>query len=176
PFIVIATQNPIEMEGTFPLPEAQIDRFFMKVIVDYPSREETKEIMKKIHVIEEFNITPVADRDSVLKIKSMIPYVRVSEEIMDYIVNIVEETRKHSLVKLGGSPRAAISMLLSAKAFALINGRDYVLPDDVKYVVKPVLRHRLILKPEAEFEGITPDKIIDDILKKIPVPTPGVIS
>ncbi len=174
PFIVIATQNPIEMEGTFPLPEAQLDRFLMKIIVDYPSREETKEILRRIHFIEEFKIEPVASADEVLEIKSMIPNVKVSDEIINYIIDLVEETRKHPMVKLGGSPRAAISLLLSAKAYALMNGRSYVIPDDVKYVAKPVLRHRILLKPEAEFEGVSSDVVVEDIIKKVQVPTPGV--
>jgi len=104
----------------------------------------------------------------------MIPYVTISDHVLNYIVSIVEESRKHPLVKLGGSPRAAISMLLASKALALINGRSYVIPDDVKKIVKPVLRHRIILKPEAEFENIKPDNIIDEILRNIEVPTPGV--
>lgn len=174
PFIVIATQNPIEMEGTFPLPEAQLDRFLMKIVVDYPTREETREILRRIHFIEEFKIKPVASAKDVLMIKHMIPNVRISNEIMDYIIDIVEESRKHPMVRLGGSPRAAISLLLASKAYALMCSRSYVIPDDVKYVAKPVLRHRLILKPEAEFEGITADNIVDDILKKVEVPTPGV--
>jgi len=174
PFMVIATMNPIEMEGTFPLPEAQLDRFLFKIIVDYPSRNETLEILKRIHFIEEFNIEPVVNIDDIIKIKSMIPHVTVSDEILNYIVSIVEESRRHPLVKLGGSPRAAISMLLASKALALINGRSYVIPDDVKKVVKPVLRHRLILKPEAEFENIKPDNVIDEILRNGEVPTPGV--
>ncbi len=174
PFIVIATQNPIEMEGTFPLPEAQLDRFLMKIIVDYPTREETKEILRRIHFIEEFKIEPVASAGEVLEIKSMIPNVKVSDEIINYIIDLVEETRKHPMVKLGGSPRAAISLLLSAKAYALMNGRSYVIPDDVKYVAKPVLRHRILLKPEAEFEGVSSDVVVEDIIKKVQVPTPGV--
>ena len=104
----------------------------------------------------------------------MIPEVKVGDEVLNYIINLVEESRKHPMVRLGGSPRAAISLLLSAKAYALMNGRLYVTPDDVKYVAKPVLRHRILLKPEAEFEGITADKIIDDILRKVEVPAPGV--
>ncbi|MET1160869.1 MAG: MoxR family ATPase [Thermoprotei archaeon] len=176
PFMVIATMNPIEMEGTFPLPEAQLDRFFMKIIVDYPSRDETIEILNRIHVIEEYKVEPVAGRDDVLRVQSMIPGVRVSREVLDYIVDIVEETRKHPMVKLGGSPRAAIALLLASKARALISGRDYVIPDDIKYVAKPALRHRLILKPEAEFEGITPDHIIEEILEKVEVPVPGAME
>ncbi len=174
PFMVIATQNPIEMEGTFPLPEAQLDRFLLKVVVDYPSHEESIEILRRIHFIEEFRVNIVADASDVLKIREMLPYVRVSREVMDYIVSIVEESRKHPLVRLGGSPRAGIAIYLCSKARALIEGRDYVIPDDVKYVAYPVLRHRIILKPEAELEGITTDQVISEILKTVKVPTPGV--
>ncbi len=174
PFMVIATQNPIEMEGTFPLPEAQLDRFLLKVIVDYPSREESIEILRRIHFIEEFRVNAVADASDVLKIRVMLPHVRVSREVMDYIVSIVEESRKHPHVRLGGSPRASIALYLCSKARALIEGREYVIPDDVKYVAYPVLRHRIILKPEAELEGITTDQVISEILKTVKVPTPGV--
>ncbi len=174
PFIVIATMNPIEMEGTFPLPEAQLDRFLLKVIVDYPTREESKEILRRIHLIEEFDIRPVASGADILMIKTMIKQVRISDELITYIIDLVEATRKHPHVRLGGSPRAMISLLLTSKANALIEGRDYVIPDDIKFVAKPVLRHRIILKPEAEFEGITPDQVIDNVLQKTPVPTPGV--
>ena len=174
PFMVIATMNPIEMEGTFPLPEAQLDRFLIKLIVDYPSYDEEKEVLKRIHTIEKFQIEPVASATDILAIQSMIPQVAVSEEILDYILKIVKATREHRHVKLGGSPRASISLLLTSKAYALLNGRTYVVPDDVKFMAKPVLRHRILIKPEAEFEGIAPDQIIDEILAKIPVPTPGV--
>ena len=174
PFIVIATMNPIEMEGTFPLPEAQLDRFLLKVIVDYPTREESKEILSRVHLIEEFDIRPVASGADILRIKNMIKQVRISDELITYIIDLVEATRKHPHVRLGGSPRAMISLLLTSKANALIEGRDYIIPDDIKFVAKPVLRHRIILKPEAEFEGITPDQVIDNVLQKTPVPTPGV--
>lgn len=174
PFMVVATMNPIEMEGTFPLPEAQLDRFMLKVIVDYPSREETIKILKKIHVIEKFEVRPVASSADLKLVKTMIPYVKVSDEILNYIIDIIEATRNHQHIRLGGSPRAAISIMMAAKAHALMEGRGYVIPDDVKYVVKPVLRHRLILKPEAEFEGITVESVIDNILKTVPVPMPGV--
>ncbi len=174
PFFVIATMNPIEMEGTFPLPEAQLDRFMMKIIVDYPSREETGIILRRIHQIESFNVRPVASASDILGVKEAIPRVKVSDPVIDYIINIIEETRNHKHIRLGGSPRAAISMLLAGKAVALMDGRDYVLPDDIKFVAKPVLRHRLILKPEAEFEGISVESVIDEILSRVPVPTPGV--
>ncbi len=174
PFIVIATMNPIEMEGTFPLPEAQLDRFLLKVIVDYPSREESREILKRIHLIEEFGVKSVASGADIQRIKGMIKQVKISDDLITYIIDLVEATREHPHVRLGGSPRAMISLLLTSKANALIEGRDYVIPDDIKFVAKPVLRHRIILKPEAEFEGITPDQVIDNILQKVPVPTPGV--
>ncbi len=174
PFFVIATMNPIEMEGTFPLPEAQLDRFMMKIIVDYPSKEETGIILKRIHQIENFNVRPVASASDILGVKKAIPTVKASDPVIDYIINIIEETRNHKHIRLGGSPRAAISMLLAGKAVALMDGRDYVLPDDIKFVAKPVLRHRLILKPEAEFEGISVESVIDEILSRVPVPTPGV--
>lgn len=176
PFIVIATMNPIEMEGTFPLPEAQLDRFLLKIIVSYPDTDEEKEVLRRIHYIEEFNVSPVATANDILAIKSMLPKVRISDKLIDYIVEIVKKTRVHPHVRLGGSPRASISLLLTSKANALIEGRSYVIPDDIKFVAKPVLRHRIILKPEAEFEGITTDQVIDDILREIPVPTPGVPS
>ncbi len=174
PFMVIATQNPIEMEGTFPLPEAQIDRFLLKIVVDYPTREESKEILRRIHSIEEFNVKPVASASDVLKIRAMLPHVRVSDEIVEYIISIVEETHKHPMVRLGGSPRAAIALYLCSKANALISGRDFVIPDDVKYVAYSVLRHRILLKPEAELEGVTSDQVIREVLERVPVPTPGV--
>ncbi len=174
PFFVIATMNPIEMEGTFPLPEAQLDRFMMKIMVGYPTRDETKLILKRIHEIEEFNVKPVASATDILSIKNTIPRVRVADEIINYIIDIVEASRSHKHIRLGGSPRAAISILLAGKAMALMEGRDYVVPDDIKFVVPPVLRHRLILAPEAEFEGISVESIIDEIMKKVPVPTPGV--
>ncbi len=174
PFMVIATQNPIEMEGTFPLPEAQLDRFLLKIIVEHPDHNESKEILKRIHSIEEFRVEPVAEATDILTIRSMLPAVKVSEEVLEYIVNIVEETHRHPMVRLGGSPRATIALYLCSKANALISGRDFVIPDDVKFVAHPILRHRILLKPEAELEGITTDKVIDEILNKVPVPTPGV--
>ncbi len=174
PFMVIATMNPIEMEGTFPLPEAQLDRFLLKVIVDYPSKEETVKILQRIHSIERFTIKPVVSGDDIMRVRSMLPYVKVSPAVMKYIVDIVEETRNHPHVRLGGSPRAAIALYLCSKANALIDGRGYVLPDDVKYVAHPVLRHRIILSPEAEFEGVSTEKVIDDVLNKVPVPMPEI--
>ena len=174
PFIVIATMNPIEMEGTFPLPEAQLDRFLMKINVDLPSHDEHIKIMKNIHTIQEFNVAPVASGDDILKVRAMLPAVEVKDEVMHYIVRIIEETHNDPSVKLGGSPRAAISLYLCSKAHALMEGRDYVIPDDIKAIAAHVLRHRILLSPEAELEGVTPDSVIRSILNKVPVPTPGV--
>ncbi len=170
PFIVIATQNPIEMEGTFPLPEAQVDRFLMKLDVGYPNKSETIEMLKRLRTIEEWPIKPVASEKDIMALRSMSWSVHVDESILNYIADIVEETRRHPTVKLGGSPRAAISLLQVSRALALLDGRDYVLPDDVKNAAKPVLRHRIILTPEAEIEGIDPNQVIDEILRKIPAP------
>ena len=170
PFIVIATQNPIELEGTFPLPEAQIDRFLMKIEIGYPGRNETKEILKRLRIIEEWPIRPVAGAEDILAARDIVWSIHVEEGIMDYIVSIVEETRRHPAVRLGGSPRAAIALLQVARALAVMDGRDYVIPDDVKKAALPVLVHRLILRPEAELEGVTPRSVVSDILKKIPVP------
>ncbi len=170
PFMVIATQNPIEVEGVFPLPEAQIDRFMVKVLIGYPTRDEAVEILRKQKVIDEWPLSPVVSASEVLKICDMIWKVYVDENIMYYIIDIVESTRKHPYVKLGASPRAAVALYLMSKAYALISGRDYVIPDDVKYVAQPVLAHRLILTREAELEGITTDKIIEEVLRSVPVP------
>ena len=169
PFMVLATQNPIEMEGTYPLPEAQIDRFLMKIDIDYPTKDETIEILRKFEKISSYDIKPIAKPDF-NKIRSLIWRVYVEDSILDYITNIVEESRKHHAVKLGGSPRAAISLYILSRTVALMNGRDYVIPDDVKEVITPVLSHRLILKPEAELEGITVYDVIREIIEKVPVP------
>ncbi len=170
PFMVIATQNPIELEGTFPLPEAQTDRFLVKLEISYPTRNELINILKKLREIEKWPIKPVVGKDELEELTNTLWNIHVSEELMGYIVDIVGETRKHPSVKLGGSPRAAISLLQVSRSLALLNGREYVIPDDVKTAAKPVLVHRIILKPEAEIEGQTPNQVIDEVLKKVPVP------
>ena len=170
PFTVLATQNPIELEGTFPLPEAQTDRFLVKLNVTYPSRDEMLEVLKRLRQIEEWPVQPVAGAEDLEALNSLSWRIHVSEELLGYITDIVEETRHHPAVRLGGSPRAAISLLLVSRSIALLEGRDYVIPDDVKAAAGPVLNHRMILKPEAEIEGETPDKVIESVLKKVPVP------
>ncbi len=174
PFVVLATQNPIEMEGTFPLPEAQLDRFLIKLSVDYPSSSGLKQIIKRIDSIEVelMALRPVASGDDILSAAREVLTVRIDDAIYDYIVEIVEATRKHPAVRLGASPRGAIAILKLARVWALMEGRDYVIPDDVKAVAKPSLIHRVILKPEYEFEGYTAEKVIDEVLAQTPVPKP----
>ncbi len=173
PFVVIATMNPIEFEGVYPLPEAQIDRFLIKITIDYPTPDEEREILRRIEVIEEWPIKPVASGEDILKLTKMVSKVKVSDSIIDYIVRIVQATRKHPQVRLGASPRAAIALLKLSSSLALLQGRDYVLPDDVKKSAKPVLRHRIILKPGIDIETTASvEAIIDSILDRFPTPSP----
>jgi len=175
PFVVFATQNPIEHEGTYPLPEAQLDRFLMKVLVTYPDRAEEKEVLARFHrglrpgtALRE--LQPVMDQETLLALRRQVDQVVVEETVMDYILDIVAATRvDHNLV-VGGSPRASLALLLCGKALAALYGRTFVTPDDIKRVSLPVLRHRVVLKPEAEIEGLTPDQVIRLILDGIEVP------
>ncbi len=172
PFIVIATMNPIEFEGVYPLPEAQIDRFMLKIDIGYPSRDEEKDILKRIDVIEEFDVKRVATGEDVERARRLVREVHVSEPVIEYIVDIVRATRNHPLVRLGASPRASIFLLRASQAWAAINGRDYVTPDDVKEVAVPVLAHRLILKAGHAGEENTQARIVEGILESVPTPSP----
>jgi MoxR-like ATPase len=174
PFMVIATENPIEMEGVFPLPEAQLDRFLLKIETSYPSRPGLIRITKKADEIDEAirNIKPLITREEVLEEVKIVSSIYVDESIYEYMASLVEETRKHPAIKLGASPRAAIALLKTAKAWAFINGRNYVIPDDVKTVARYVLPHRLIIKPELEIQGVSTTRIIEELISKIPVPRP----
>ncbi|AEM38912.1 ATPase associated with various cellular activities AAA_3 [Pyrolobus fumarii 1A] len=172
PFMVVATQNPIEFEGTFPLPEAQLDRFLVKIVVPRPSREVLKQVLRNYGVIREWPIEPVATAEDVLEARRAVWSVRVSDSVLDYIVEIVEATHRHPHVRLGGSPRAAIAMQQLSRALAAMEGRDYVIPDDVKLAARYVLPHRIILKPEAEVEGVTPEAVVEEVLKSVPTPVP----
>ncbi|MCI4437784.1 MAG: MoxR family ATPase [Ignisphaera sp.] len=174
PFMVIATQNPIEMEGVFPLPEAQLDRFLVKIVTGYTSTEGLVKIMKRADEIEEAieSLKPLATRDQVLEEIKAVKNVRVDDSIYSYIAAIVEATRRHNAVRLGASPRAAIALVKMAKAWAYTEGRNYVIPDDVKAVAHPVLDHRIIVRPELEIQGVTPAKVVDDVLKSVPIPKP----
>ncbi|MCC6032694.1 MAG: MoxR family ATPase [Desulfurococcaceae archaeon] len=174
PFIVLATQNPIEFEGVFPLPEAQLDRFLARIESTYTSTEGLKRIIKEIDQIEEgFNaLSPVMGREEVLESIKEVRKVRVDDSIYDYTVRLVEESRKHPAVKLGASPRAGIALVRLAKALAYIDSRNYVIPDDIKSAAKPVLSHRIILKPEYEISGVNSGKVIEDLLASVEVPKP----
>jgi MoxR-like ATPase len=174
PFMVLATQNPVEMEGVFPLPEAQLDRFLIKVETGYPSTKGFMTMLKRIDEIEAWveSIKPVVSREEVLNEIKSVKDVRVDEIIYQYIAALVEETRRHSAVRLGASPRSGIAVLRMAKAVAYLDGRNYVIPDDVKQVLVPTLSHRLILNPEFEIEGVSASRVIEEIMSKVPVPRP----
>ncbi len=174
PFMVLGTQNPIEQEGTYALPEAQLDRFLFKIDVGYPSLEEEILIIQTHHkrkgVLPQTLIKPVLTEKDLLNYKSKIQDVVVEEKVMKYIAEIIHKTRNHPHLYLGASPRASIAILNSSKAYAAINGRDFVIPEDIKKVLFPVLRHRIILTPEREMEGVTTDKVIDMIVQSVEVP------
>ncbi|MDW8082799.1 MAG: MoxR family ATPase [Sulfolobales archaeon] len=174
PFVVLATQNPIEMEGVFPLPEAQVDRFLAKIVTGYTSHKGFVDMLKRVYEIEVAieSLKPVIPRSALLEEISRSASVRVDDSVLDYIASVVEETRKHPAVKLGGSPRAGIAILKLARAWAYLDGRNYVIPDDVKAVAKPALIHRIILKPEYELQGATTERVVDDVLNRVPVPRP----
>jgi MoxR-like ATPase len=175
-FMVIATQNPVEYEGTYPLPEAQLDRFLFKVLVDYPTHDEGLQVLRNYQAgfsarkLSKSGIEPVADEAALLAAREEIAAVRVTEAVMDYIQRIVDESRRSPDLSLGGSPRAAIALLNTSKTLAALQGRDYVVPDDIKVLVPPVMRHRIILKPEAEIEGLNADRALERILARVEVP------
>jgi MoxR-like ATPase len=171
PFIVLATQNPIEFEGTYPLPEAQIDRFLMRVEIGYPTRDETMQMLKNLRGIMETKIKPVADEKSLQSlIPSAIWSVNIDDSIRGYITDIVEATRSNPAVRLGGSPRAATSLQVGSAGVALVEGRSYVIPDDVKKVAPNVLAHRLVLRQEAILDGITQSTIVKQVVQSTKVP------
>lgn len=176
PFFVIATQNPIESEGTYPLPEAQLDRFLVKVMVDHPPAG-TEVNLLKAYVggfdpadLAAAGVRTLAHADTVLEMHKQARTVRVSEELLAYIAEIVSRTRQHPAVALGASPRASIALLLCAQVVAAADGRDYVVPDDIKELTRPVLRHRFLLQPDAELEGFDADDVVDAIVRDVPVP------
>jgi MoxR-like ATPase len=173
PFLVLATQNPIEYEGTYPLPEAQIDRFLIKLNVGYPSPQEEKEILSRMKKVDlhDAKVDKVVYPSDILKMQEIVKTVFIDEKIEEYIVKIVYSTRSDPQVEVGVSPRGSIALFKLAKAHAAFYGRDYVTPDDIKHVAVPAIAHRLVLKPETRFKGIKPEQIIEEILTSIPVPT-----
>jgi MoxR-like ATPase len=166
PFMVLATQNPIEQEGTYPLPEAQVDRFLLKLAIGYPDVETEKRMMLTYNQ-PLAEIGTVLDPEQILTLQQLAEEVHVDEELIDYVLGLSRFTREHRRVYLGVSPRASLMLMQAAKARALVHGRGFVLPDDVKALAKPVLGHRILLAPEAELEGMRPTEIVDEALEKI---------
>lgn len=175
-FMVFATQNPIEFEGTYPLPEAQLDRFLLKLLVAYPPLEAEQMILRRVHSgfdandLETAGVRPVADVAAIQRCRALIKKVRVEEDMFQYITRLVSATRDHRQLVLGASPRASIALLGVGKALAAMRGRDFLIPDDIKAIAPATLRHRLLLRPEAEIEGVSADRVIENILDSLEVP------
>jgi MoxR-like ATPase len=172
PFLVIATQNPIELEGTYPLPEAQLDRFLMRLAVGYPDREQEREILtrRRERRVDAARVPTVLSREELLAMQAALEDVFVSEAIERYIVDLVQATRADSRVALGASPRAALALLKLARAQAALSRRDFVTPDDVKTMAVPALAHRLILRPELWVSKVSPAQVVGDLLSQVPTP------
>jgi len=174
-FTVFATQNPVDFEGTYPLPEAQMDRFLLKIRVPYPSQQDERLMLERHHglsggsLLDGVQITPL-DGELLAAARREINNIRVEAELYDYILAVVRKTREWPMLALGASPRAAVSLLRVAQVFAAYEDRDYIVPDDVKRAVSPVLRHRVLLKPEAELEGFDADRVLADVLAAVEVP------
>jgi MoxR-like ATPase len=174
PFLVIATQNPIEQEGTYKLPEAQLDRFLFRIKIHYPTLEEERTILRNFK--EDFtlratrNVNAVLDRETIRTCREIVEKIHIKDELLDYIANIVFNTRNNGDIFLGASPRASLAILRASKAIAAMNGRDFVTPDDIQYVAYPVLNHRIMLTPERELEGFDSEDVIKEIIQKIEVP------
>ena len=171
PFFVMATQNPIELEGTFPLPEAQLDRFLLKVRLGYPDRDEEIRILERFRETDPLDqLDAVATPEDITKLQLARRGILVSEPVRDYIADIVRATRDHPTIRFGASPRGSLGLMRAAQARAILQGRDYILPDDVKYLAYPVLTHRLILKEEERLRGEHADHLIGKLIGRIPVP------
>lgn len=172
PFIVIATQNPIEYEGTFPLPEAQLDRFIMKLSIGYPSEDEEQEMLKRRFKRrrDEFDLQQVTNAEELLQERESVEKVHIDPDIERYIVALISETRKRRQINVGASPRGSLALLKLSRAWAIMQGRDYVLPDDVKVFARPALHHRLILEPELWMKQGATDEILTAIIQETPVP------
>lgn len=172
PFIVIATQNPIEYEGVYPLPEAQLDRFLVRLQLGYPNRAEEVEIMRRrmLRAKEEVSLDAVANTRTILELQRTVEQIHVDDDVLGYVADIVQATRSQRQVEIGASPRGSLAIFKLSRARAVFHGRDYVIPDDVKEVVAPALVHRMIMKAESWVKGANPNQVVDDILKTIPVP------
>jgi len=173
-FMVVATQNPIEFEGTYPLPEAQLDRFMLKILIDYPNPDAELVMLSNWQAGKykrnALNINPITSAPEILACRSQLDQVKVESTVLEYLIELVARSRTISDLQLGASPRAALNWLAAAKSHAAMQGRDFVTPDNIKFVAEPILRHRLILTAEAELEGVTLPQVINTLLKQIAVP------
>ncbi len=175
-FMVVATQNPIEQQGTYPLPEAQLDRFLFKIIIGYPSRDEERQILARhghrsaMPNLADFGLEKIVPAGAIPAIRSAVGAIRLSDPLIDYIVDVVRATRDHASLEVGASPRAGNALAAAVRAYAVLQGRDFVIPDDIKTLALPALRHRLVLSPAAEIEGLSTDRIIRLILDQIAAP------
>ncbi len=171
PFLVMATQNPVELEGTFPLPEAQIDRFLLRIVIGYPNVEEENFILERFRSSTQLpDLTAVTNPQEILQMQSERSQVRVEESVRDYIVRVARATREHHEIQLGASPRATMALYHSSQAWAAIQGRDFVLPDDIKSMAPHVLTHRLMVSPQAQLRGRQPSQLVADIVDSVSVP------
>jgi MoxR-like ATPase len=171
PFMVFATQNPIELEGTFPLPEAQIDRFLLRIVIGYPSQNEENTLLERFRLSSQLpELSPVTTPAEIIQLQNERRIIRVEDSVRDYIVRIARSTREHNEVQLGASPRATMALYHSAQAWAAIQGRDFVIPDDIKFMAPHVLTHRLMVSPQAQLRGRQPNQLISDIVDSISVP------
>jgi MoxR-like ATPase len=176
PFVVIATQNPVESQGTYPLPEAQLDRFLMQLLVTHPSRQVEQQILRNYVAgfdaarLEGAQLRRIADPALVLAMQAFVSHVHVDEQIVEYICELVARTRQHPSIFLGSSPRGALGLVAAARTHAAVHGRDFVIPDDVQAYAAPVLRHRVMLQPDAELQSQRADDVIEAILREVPVP------
>ena len=174
PFMVLATQNPIEQEGTYRLPEAQLDRFLFKILVPYPSEQEEYEILQQFHRMAGMDvvssITPVLEAQKIKDLRRQVKSLIIDEKLLQYIARLIHQTRNHKSVYLGASPRASLAIMNASKALAAIAGRDFVTPEDIVEAIPPVLRHRIVLSPDKEMEGVSEDSVIEQIIHSIDIP------
>jgi MoxR-like ATPase len=175
-FMVVATQNPIEQQGTYPLPEAQLDRFLFKIIIAYPNRDDEREVVRRhghraaMPRLADFGLEAIVDRAVLAEMRAAVSDIRLSDDLVAYIVEVIRATRQHPSLEFGASTRAATMLASAGRAYAALQGRDFVIPDDVKFLAIPVLRHRVILSPGAEIEGLAADRIVGDILDQTAAP------
>ncbi|MCW8929443.1 MAG: MoxR family ATPase [Gammaproteobacteria bacterium] len=176
PYMVLATQNPIEQEGTYPLPEAQLDRFLFKVLIDYPDGKQELQLVQRItdkklgDKLDVSNVNPLASPESILQLQQHAAALEIDEKVVQYAIDIVRATRKWPGISIGSGPRGGIALIRAARAYAVIDGRDFITPDDVKKITLPAMRHRIVLSPEMELEGVHVDRVLENILEKVEAP------